>query len=227
MHPGAKKWACHAHKEPHRRPDRLPSLTPLRCHLPLPAGLFLQENLKYDQFGQLMEGVAGSAVLASSPSSFLAYLEVSVRGRQPGVVCSVVKIKCAEQAAWRAFRDHEVRSLTGILEACLRSIRVMFAFAGDLLGCRRSSRRWHPGRRALAACTCRSVRHAVHVLLLSMHRHCWWLTCQRRLQNNGSLPRSRSCLLLPCISWCACTLLHLHTRTLLPTDGYCIYAIPI
>lgn len=52
-----------------------PALTRTRCCL-APAGLFLQENLKYDQFGQLMEGVAASNVLASSPSAFLAYLEV-------------------------------------------------------------------------------------------------------------------------------------------------------
>lgn len=50
----------------------------------MPAGLFLQESLKYDQFGQLMEGVAASAVLASSPSTFLAYLEVRPQGRRLG-----------------------------------------------------------------------------------------------------------------------------------------------
>ncbi|KAL4441042.1 hypothetical protein ABPG77_010473 [Micractinium sp. CCAP 211/92] len=62
---------------PAAKPDSLATLLGLLASIyGMHPGLFLQENLKYDQFGQLMEGVAGSAVLASSPSSFLAYLEV-------------------------------------------------------------------------------------------------------------------------------------------------------
>ncbi|KAL4457392.1 hypothetical protein ABPG75_012257 [Micractinium tetrahymenae] len=62
---------------PAPKPDSLATLLGLLASVyGMHPGLFLQENLKYDEFGQFMEGVAGSTVLASSPSTFLAYLEV-------------------------------------------------------------------------------------------------------------------------------------------------------
>lgn len=52
----------------------------LACFLhPLPtADLFLDDALRYDAFGELMEGVASSGAITASPSTFLAYLEASI-----------------------------------------------------------------------------------------------------------------------------------------------------
>lgn len=62
---------------PASKPDNLASLLSLLAAVyTVHPDLFLDDNLRYEVFGEFMESVAGSPALLASPSVFVAYLEV-------------------------------------------------------------------------------------------------------------------------------------------------------